>query len=220
MRCRPTVEVVKVGGSLLQRADFTPSLECWLATSAPRAEVVHRVLLVGGGEAVNELRARDAEAPLGDDVAHWRAIALMHELGESLARSMPALHSVATLGELLPRLQDAGDTLLLPQRFLEVEEPGLPGTTLPVGWHVTSDSIAARLAIVLGAARLRLLKSRSPTRDEARSWARAAEGGFVDGYFPELAGGIAEVRCELLPPPISHLAGRAFVDTRGGRQVP
>ena len=54
--------------------------------------------------------------------------------------------------------------------WLENEEAQQPGCRLPQGWGVTSDSIAARLAEVLGADELVLLKSMLPrvSRQEVR----------------------------------------------------
>lgn len=80
----------------------------------------------------------------------------------------------------------------------------MPGSTLPVGWQVTSDSIAARLAICLGADRLVLLKSREAMPGERSDWAQAVAGGLVDGCFPTFAAKLPEVRLETLPPLSPH----------------
>jgi hypothetical protein len=58
---------------------------------------------------------------------------------------------------------------------------------------VTSDSIAARVAEVLRAAELVLLKSALP--DAARTWIQAAETGYVDAWFPRMAARLDSVRC-------------------------
>ena len=55
------------------------------------------------------------------------------------------------------------------ESFLRREEPVLPGVRLPIGWHVTSDSIAARLAEVCQAQELVLLKSTSLRRMDRQS---------------------------------------------------
>lgn len=191
------IEVIKIGGSLLKRDDLTASLQHWLTVQQDGA--THRVLVVGGGEPVDELRNADRWAPVGETAAHWQAIGLMQENGMKLAAQMPGLRQVCTLAQLQPRLQMHGETLMLPQHFLSVEELALPGTRLPLGWQVTSDSIAARLAVVLGDARLRLLKSRPRTAAESTSWTAAARGGLVDRFFPNLADYLSEVGCELLP---------------------
>ena len=67
-----------------------------------------------------------------------------------------------------------------PCKFLKEQEPHLPGTHLPSDWSVTSDSISARIAEVLQADELVLLKSADPS---ARSWSNLAAAGYVDWFF-------------------------------------
>ena len=59
---------------------------------------------------------------------------------------------------------------------------------------MTSDALAARCAVVLGAARLILLKSAS--MPGGMSWAEAGARGLVDPYFARVhrAGSQMEVR--------------------------
>ena len=64
---------------------------------------------------------------------------------------------------------------------------------LPHSWDVTSDSIAARLAVLAGADELVLLKSGLPAG--SLTLAQAAETGYVDRYFPVAAAGVPRVRC-------------------------
>ncbi len=53
-------------------------------------------------------------------------------------------------------------TIFGPAGWMRHGEPKLPGTRLPTTWEVTSDSIAARLSIALGAEELVLMKSTLP----------------------------------------------------------
>jgi hypothetical protein len=66
--------------------------------------------------------------------------------------------------------------------FARADE-GQPGS-LPHHWSVTSDSVAARVAVVTGAHELILLKSVTipPTPD----WRSAAREGWVDPYFTDV----------------------------------
>jgi hypothetical protein len=78
-----------------------------------------------------------------------------------------------------------------PADFLATVEPELPGERLAVGWEVTSDSIAARIAQLLEADELVLLKAALPTTHDL---AAAAQTGFVDTYFPRVAASLHRVR--------------------------
>ena len=49
--------------------------------------------------------------------------------------------------------------------FMRQIEPRLQGSKLPYGWSVTSDSIAARVAAVLAAGELVLLKPALPCKN-------------------------------------------------------
>jgi aspartokinase-like uncharacterized kinase len=87
--------------------------------------------------------------------------------------------------------------ILAPQYFLRREEPHLPGRSLPSSWDVTSDSIAARLAIVTGADELVLLKSVPPPDSDLQppsSLRQLAASGYVDRFFPELAAQVPRIR--------------------------
>jgi aspartokinase-like uncharacterized kinase len=63
-----------------------------------------------------------------------------------------------------------------------------PGA-LPHTWSVTTDSIAARAAVVFRAERLVLLKSTDIP--PGTSWESAAANGWVDAHFPQIAPTIA-----------------------------
>jgi hypothetical protein len=56
-----------------------------------------------------------------------------------------------------------------------------PDAAPPPGWAVTSDSLAARAAVVYGAAHLILLKS--VTIPDGTEWEEAAARGWVDDWF-------------------------------------
>lgn len=116
--------VVKFGGSLLDAApSFVPVL---LAAPAP-------VLVVpGGGPFADAVR----RVEVGDDAAHWMACAAMEQVG----------HYLSSLG--LPAVEDlvpvSAPSVLLPYRLLRDRDP------LPHAWEVSSDTIAAWCADLLG----------------------------------------------------------------------
>jgi hypothetical protein len=84
------------------------------------------------------------------------------------------------------------------EHFLRNEEPRLSSNPLPHNWDVTSDSIAARLAVLACAHELVLLKSSLPRPEATRS--EMAQAGYVDRYFPQAAVGVPIIRCVNLRP--------------------
>src|SRR4030095_14560394 len=93
--------------------------------------------------------------------------------------------------EAVASLALQASVILDPRRFLNEVEPQARGDVLPHTWSVTTDSIAARLAEVLGADELVLLKSADPPPSATLA---DLAGGYVDGHFPTAAANIACVR--------------------------
>lgn len=194
------LEVIKVGGSLVTRDDFAPALRNWLAVHSAERPGRRRVLLVGGGPLVDALRGLDAVQRMPAAFSHWLAIDLMETTGRIVANLLPELE-VTSDYQLIGESSSPGATwLLLATQFLHDAEPHLPGERLPWGWHVTSDSIAARLAAVLEADRLTLLKSSPPPGSGTHDgWRRAAAAGWVDAFFPLAAAEVKSVCWANLP---------------------
>jgi 5-(aminomethyl)-3-furanmethanol phosphate kinase len=165
------VIVVKIGGSLFDHPRFGPGLRAYLESLAP-AEVL---LVPGGGDMVEAVRNLDRIHGLGEEASHWLAIQAMTVNASVLERiiDLPTINSNVRIPDCLSFVRDDED------------QPG----TLPHSWQVTSDSIAARLAVVVGADQLILLKSVDIA--EETSWTEAAERGWVDSYFPNVISGAA-----------------------------
>jgi aspartokinase-like uncharacterized kinase len=178
--------VAKVGGSLLDLLDLGPRLERWLATGGPARPGVpgipagRDVLLVpGGGATADVVRRLDACHGLGPERAHWLALGAMALNAHFLAALVsswdrqPCLSAPKRTGRLpVPRVLDA-------LAFARADE-GRPGC-LPHSWEVTSDAIAARVAVVAGAGELVLLKSVDVP--EGIDWEEAGRRGLVDPAF-------------------------------------
>jgi aspartokinase-like uncharacterized kinase len=162
--------VVKLGGSLLART-------AWATTIADLlAEQVHPYLLVvGGGPIVDGLRAIDAAAPQSAAAMHWRAIEAMGITARVVAEA---------LGLPLVRSPSGGA-----HGVLDVPEWLRGYASLPVGWHVTSDSIAAVAARAAGAGLL-LVKSVPPPVQDLEV---AAAAGWVDPHFPTVAATLDQI---------------------------
>jgi 5-(aminomethyl)-3-furanmethanol phosphate kinase len=187
--------VVKLGGALLSSRDLPARLRAWLATEAAARSDAHIVLIIGGGRLVDALREIDAVTPLEDATAHWLAIDLMDVAARIVEAALPDLFATSDFGELERRIACPGLTLFRPSRFLAAFEPNSPGLRLPPSWSVTSDSIAARLAIVLAAEELILIKSTSPPDDGSRLDLTAlSDAGYVDAFLPRLDGALNALR--------------------------
>jgi aspartokinase-like uncharacterized kinase len=175
--------VVKVGGSLFDLPDLGARLEAWLSAQ-PGGRFV---LVTGGGAAADVVREMDKVHGLGDKVSHGlalHAVSLMTSLLLALAPRSLRLFRLGVVDLEAPQeahqsicVQDLND-------FARWDE-GRPGC-LPLCWDVTSDSLSARLAEVLGAYELILLKSVIIPRD--MEWAEASRRGYVDRYFPTVVG--------------------------------
>jgi aspartokinase-like uncharacterized kinase len=180
--------VVKVGGSLFDLPDLGPRLETWLKQQA----IALPLVVPGGGRTADVVRDLDRTHSLGEETAHWLALRGLTLNAWFLCRLLSGWKA-----EVVKRTEDcallwarSALPVLDPHAFARADE-GRPGS-LPHRWSVSSDSLAARAAVVLGAKELILLKS-APLPPGA-GWAQAGRLGFVDPCFPEMAGAIPSVR--------------------------
>ncbi len=148
--------VVKLGGSLYDHPQLRDGLNAWLdELPAP----VH--IIPGGGSMADEVRRFDAIQRIGDEHAHWAAIAVL---------DVNAL--------MLRAIIDRTDVEVIePLSFCRLHD------NLPYSWDITSDSIAMNYAKVMNARKLILLKS---TTVPALPWQELSSQGYVDSYFPAL----------------------------------
>jgi aspartokinase-like uncharacterized kinase len=140
--------VLKVGGSL-SRSEALPVL----CHEISRLAAQHRLLVVpGGGEFADLVRAFYARMQLSETAAHRMAILAMDQYGYLLADLIPQAELVADLLALKPVADRRRVPVLIPSNWMAQADP------LPHSWQVTSDSIAAWVAGALGAPLLVLLK--------------------------------------------------------------
>jgi aspartokinase-like uncharacterized kinase len=130
----------------------------------------------GGGPTTDAIRALDAELRLGEEAAHWLALQALTINAHVLAALLPGTAIVS-----IPLANDPV-TLLDAYAFARADD-GRPGC-LPHTWRATSDSLAARAAVVIGARELILLKSGALA--EPIDWGEASRLGYVDPCFPEV----------------------------------
>lgn len=167
--------IVKLGGSLLSATEWPRSVAALLASlPAPR------LIVTGGGPLVDGLRCIDDARPLPPELVHRLAIACMGHTARivSAALNVPLVRQIADTG---------GPTAVLDcPAWLERDDHL---AALPVGWHVTSDSIAATVATACGGG-LVLVKSVMPAHDDIT---RLAAAGWVDEWFPTAARPLAHI---------------------------
>ena len=149
------------------------------------------MLVVGGGQIVDTIRDLDILHGLGQEVAHSLAIRAMDLTAHLTASIVPGLTVVDSM-ESLQQAWDLQETpIFAPRCFLEMDDE-TSSDPLPHHWNVTSDSIAARLAVRLGVEELILLKSIDATVGiEDRT--QAAARGLVDNAFPDVSRPLSRV---------------------------
>jgi aspartokinase-like uncharacterized kinase len=173
---------IKVGGSLFDSPDLPGRLSSYLEERQAGGERL--VLLAGGGGAADLIRSLDRTFGLGDLRAHRLALRSLDLTAHILAELVPGLDVVDELSALDDAWNRGRIPVLAPRRWLdEVDAPS--ADPLPPSWDVTSDAIAARVAVALGAEELVLLKSAPlPPGIDRREAARL---GLVDPVFPAVA---------------------------------
>lgn len=179
--------VVKVGGSLFDLPDLDDRLRSFLQDDLD----VCNLVVAGGGRLVDEVRRLDTIAPLDVRSAHWLCIDLMSVTARLLAERMVEEVVPAEIA-LVSASDQPASTVVDVARWLRDVEPTIDGAKLTVGWEVSSDSIAARLAVALNADELVLLKSALPTGEHDLD--SLACSGYVDTTFPKLAAELPAIR--------------------------
>jgi aspartokinase-like uncharacterized kinase len=110
------------------------------------------VVVPGGGPFAERVREFDQAYHLSSDSAHWMAILGMDQYAFLLCDMIPGSRLVEDRGGILAAHDDGKVPVLAPSRWLRATDE------LPHSWEVTSDSLAAYLATLLGAEQLVLVK--------------------------------------------------------------
>lgn len=176
---RPSIRVVKVGGSLLDWPELPKALAEWIQ-SQPTS--VH-LLIAGGGSLAQAIWQASRAFALPDDAAHWLCIDALSVTARLLAEVVSGVQLVSQFDALKERARNAvtGAVVCDCNSFLREHEHHSHGHVLPCDWTVSSDSIAARLAEVLPADELVLLKSADAPAAAIQDLANI---GYVDELFP------------------------------------
>ena len=175
-----TIRVAKLGGSLLDLDDLSARIESWLDDEGP----AKTVLVVGGGPLVRMLQPWSTRRGWSEERTHWAAIQMMGVNATRVSRLVENWQLAWSLQEVIASERQL--VVLDVESTLRAMETG-DDTALPSSWEVTSDSIAARVAVELGAGELVLLKSISAGTEDLRE---LAAQGVVDRHFPRAAEGL------------------------------
>jgi aspartokinase-like uncharacterized kinase len=181
--------IVKIGGSLLDWPLLRDRLAAWLAVQSKSCNV----LLAGGGDLTDAIRRAQAIHRFDDQDAHWMCVRALSVTSQILSRLLPDAQLATSLDELLAADWSEGSLVVFdPASWMLLEEPHASGQPLPHDWTATTDSIAARLAILTSVSELVLLKSADPL--PATSLGELAAAGYVDRHFPAAAAALPLVR--------------------------
>lgn len=179
--------VVKVGGSLLARPNFSDTLCRWFDRQ-PQAE---NYVIVGGGEMIDAVRRLDQIHGLDPVETHWMCVGMLFYSEQITARLLPHWQRLQTIGQFDNRQESGHQTTL-------VSVPAFyhpnSGATLPLNWQTTTDAIAGYLGIRVDADEVVLLKSCDVAPN--LSIRKMAEVGIIDTALPEIAPEIRRLRVE------------------------
>ena len=140
--------VIKVGGSLAETPEDLEALAAELGRIGTKFEVV---VVPGGGKIADVVREFDSKFGLHPSLAHKMAILAMDQYGLLLSQLIPSCQTCNSLKDA-QKISMAGKVaIFLPSNLLSLGDP------FEATWDVTSDSIAAHIAIKLQASKLVLL---------------------------------------------------------------
>jgi aspartokinase-like uncharacterized kinase len=162
-----STRVVKVSGSLYDWPELAAKLRAFLAS----LDLQNVLLVPGGGATADAIRALDRVHELGEEASHWLALGALSVNARFLQRLLPEARIVADITK-------PGLAVLDPAPFFRADER--QPDHLPHSWKVTSDSLAARVAVLSEAHELILLKS---VAWAVADWEAASRAGVVDAHF-------------------------------------
>jgi aspartokinase-like uncharacterized kinase len=172
-----SITVLKIGGSLV-RSDAA-----WQLMRALAVRERSRLLIVpGGGNFADGVRAAQAQQGLSEAAAHHMALLAMHMLAVALADLAPGFVLADSRAQFDAAWRAGKTPVWVPAPMV------LGVASIPASWDVTSDSLSAWLAGEVGATKLVLVKSCTLPPD-ARSARALTDAGVVDACFARFVEG-------------------------------
>jgi len=165
------VIILKLGGSLLTSPKL---LQQWLVLASEQGQG-QLVIVPGGGIFAEQVRSLQATFAYDDSTAHYMALLAMQQLALLFKGLLQELTIISQIADIAPALQ---------QRQVIVWSPlasELDAHNIPASWDITSDSLAAWLAIQLGAKQLLLVKSTKLPKQY--TCAQLVQQGILDPEF-------------------------------------
>jgi 5-(aminomethyl)-3-furanmethanol phosphate kinase len=188
--------VVKLGGSYAGSAER----EDWLDAIGCCAGKV--ILVPGGGPFADAVRTAQREMGFDDRAAHHIALLAMEQYGRALMSPRPRWKLARSVEDIRDVLAAGGVPVWAPAPMV------LAAKDLPESWELTSDSLAAWLAGILGASRLLLVKQVAGSKPSV-SAADLVAKGVVDPLFPRFLG--ASGATAYIAGPADHAAAAATI---------
>ena len=180
------LRVIKLGGSLIESTKTPQLVQTWLSENRD----ARNVWVTGGGRWANDVRKFDQTHAVPKASTHWAAISAMSLTANLLAGWFPSWPMIVSC-EQFDRWQHAGDG---PTNVILSTDSILRqlNCDLPCSWDVTSDSIAAWLAVKLSIHQLVLLKACEIPNNDPHALSQLS---IVDRYLPTLDLSNIEFRC-------------------------
>lgn len=186
-----SITVLKLGGSLLDLTDLSARLQ---AVFASLKEDEGPLLISGGGDAADIVRRWHQCFGFEEERSHWLALEAIRLNQRLLLELLPKLELVASREAAESAWQNDRIPLLDLAEFMRMEEVSLAANErLPHCWDVTSDSLAAWVAMRWPAERLILLKSVDLPDAQKHEPESLAKAGLIDSFFPRLANSIPAI---------------------------
>lgn len=168
--------VIKLGGSLLTDPQ-DGRLHRWCTLLGD--ECAGRcVVVAGGGPFADAVRESQSRWGYADDIAHRMALRAMDQYALMMCHLNPHFVVADGIARMAEICASGHTPVWMPARELDLE------LDLPRDWRVTSDSLAAWLALRLGLPDVLLIKSCAIPDAPLEA---LSDAGIVDAWLPTLA---------------------------------